>query len=458
MRLLALLLVLVSAVLTGPSCAAGPAPARVQLLTGAVLIDGEGGPPRPGMSLLIRGDRIEAIFRDGARRPPAGAEVRSLAGRWVIPGLIDSHVHLGTFERDDRMLHALLRNALMGGVTLVRDMGGNGERIRPLAEAAEAGRLEAPRIRYATLVTGPGSDFWMGEGPGTYVNAGRPRGTAPWFRRVRGPQDAASAAAGARAFGATALKLHSGLDRATVEALCREARKNGLRVWGHSAIGPVSASEAVEAGVQSLTHGDLMAFEGVPGGPVSTGGRPFPPQALAALDATPVDGPAMDRLLRRMKARGAMLEPTLYIVAGAVAGAQTDQQKTDYGRRLAYAAAVARRAHAMGVPVVAGTDSMGTYSPNIHAELQLLVSRAGLTPLEAITAATRTAARQLGMEDSTGTLAAGKRADLVILTRDPSVDIRNTQAVEAVMIGGRLLTRDGPMRIPPLAEAPPQAQ
>ncbi|MBK8006420.1 MAG: amidohydrolase family protein [Gemmatimonadetes bacterium] len=112
------------------------------------------------------------------------------------------------------------------------------------------------------------------------------------------------------------------------------------------------------------------------------------------------------------------------------------------GTRLRVASYFSRRAHAAGVPLLAGTDSLGNGSvdgyvlPNLHAELELLVSNAGLTPAEALLAATRTGAQVLGRERDLGTVEAGKLADLVVLDADPTRDIRGTRTVRLVVKRG----------------------
>ena len=158
------------------------------------------------------------------------------------------------------------------------------------------------------------------------------------------------------------------------------------------------------------------------------------------------------RLLAEMKRRGTALDATLFIMTPRPdsTGRVSEQAAALYR----FATSMVRRANAAGVPIVAGTDALGGSSPNIHAELQLLVDSAGLTPMQAIRAATSNAARVLGAEDSIGTVAPGKLADLVILRADPLADIANTLTVASVMKAGRLRERTDAVRVPPLARAP----
>jgi imidazolonepropionase-like amidohydrolase len=146
-----------------------------------------------------------------------------------------------------------------------------------------------------------------------------------------------------------------------------------------------------------------------------------------------------------MLSKGTFLDPTMVVVS--------QLEKTEKGkifqdpRQMAeWSYMFTMRAHIRRVPIVAGTDVQETPTtrdfPNIHTEMELLVSKAGLTPLEAITAATRNGAQVLGVSDSYGTIAPGKIADLVVLSADPSVDIRNTTRIVYVIKGGKLHKRN----------------
>jgi imidazolonepropionase-like amidohydrolase len=129
---------------------------------------------------------------------------------------------------------------------------------------------------------------------------------------------------------------------------------------------------------------------------------------------------------------GTILDETLFVTN---AGKRSDDDPV-----WRWTVAITRRAHHDGIPLAAGTDSFGNpardAAPNIHREMQLLVDECGLTPVEAIHAATYQGARAIGIEKSYGTVAAGKFADLVILREDPSSDIKRTKNIAAVVKGG----------------------
>jgi imidazolonepropionase-like amidohydrolase len=115
------------------------------LLDGVTLIDGRGGPPVPDRFLLIRNGKIAAIGRSGTAKVGKGMTRLDLSGRYVIPGLIDSHVHLKSRPRDPGMMEMILKSVLLrSGVTTVRDMGGNGAELAPLARATQGSNASMP--------------------------------------------------------------------------------------------------------------------------------------------------------------------------------------------------------------------------------------------------------------------------------------------------------------------------
>ena len=426
--------------------------AETLALTRATLIDGNGGKPRADMTLIIKNGRIADIFASGRKKPPAEATEIDLSGKFVIPGMIDTHVHLKSINRPPEITSAVLRHVLMGGVTSVRDMGGNGPQIAKLAEDARNGAAVSPRIYYSSLVTGPDSNFWLEDEKGQFVSGERTQpGTTAWFRHISAGTNIVGVISEAKAFGATGIKIHSGTSAELLKQLTGEAHRQGLRVWGHGASRPSKPSDMVNAGVEVLSHADMLAYEGLSSLPKDA---TYSELGFQAANTTPVESKVITSLLQNMKKHRTIFEPTLFIMTPLEEPPADDPNWQRFKVRLNHAYEVTRRANKMGIEIAAGTDAIGGSSPNLHAELQLLVNKSGLTPLEAITAATRTGAKVLGIEKDYGTLQTGKVADLVILSANPAEDIRNTQTVEAVMQGGKLYKRDVPLRTPPLAEPP----
>jgi imidazolonepropionase-like amidohydrolase len=396
----------------------------VQALVGLTLIDGTGAPGRPSTTLVVENGRIRDVFPDGSKPIPAGADRIDLAGRWVIPGLIDAHVHLATdpSTEDARAIVLLrLRNALRGGVTTVRDMGGDARVLAGLARDANLGEIESPAVVYSAIFAGP--DFFRD--PRIVASSkGVTPGVAPWGRAVRDDTDVSHVVAEAKGAGVRALKLYADLPARLVRPLVEEAHRQGLLVWSHAALFPARPSEIVDAGVDVLSHASLLVWEPAAQMPSYTA------RARGDYDDVSPTSDAIDRVLRTMASRRTILEPTLFVMS------PRGQPSKGGG----WAARVTARARSLGVRIAAGTDGLiengESARPNLHEELALLV-KAGLTPLEAISAATSVAAAALGVQDDRGVLAPGKAADLVILSRDPTADIRNTRSIEWVMKAGK---------------------
>jgi imidazolonepropionase-like amidohydrolase len=386
------------------------------------VIDGTGAPPRPNQTLVLRDGKIAALYASGDSAAPPNVPVLDLTGDYVIPGLIDTHVHLATDPSGgDRraLVEQRLRNALHGGVTSVRDMAGDGRALASLARDALVGDLESPAIYYAALMAGP--EFFT-DPRVLAVSRGVPPGAAPWARAVTADTHWPQVVAEAKGTGATAIKVYAAVSAEVLRPLVAEAHRQGLEVWAHAALFPARPSDVVAAGVDVVSHASLLVWEGVPVLPLPM--ERVPPEPVLA----PEDSP-MRALYRLMAQRHTMLDATLFVMGDAPP------------QRQAWCAAVTHAAWAAGVPITAGTDSIGVDNPgtlpNIHDELQLLVERARLTPLAAITAATLNGARAIGIDKTRGTIARGKAADLVVLWSDPTTNIRHTRDIVYVFRDGR---------------------
>jgi cytosine/adenosine deaminase-related metal-dependent hydrolase len=399
------------------------------VLRNVTVIDGTGAAPRPGMAVVIQGPIIRNIVPDSSLVIPANADVRDLAGRWVMPGLIDAHVHLATnpSTQDTRdRVERRLRNALEGGVIAVRDMAGDGRELAALARDAAVGDIASPLIRYSALFAGP--DFFSDPRVQS-SSAGVVAGTAPWARAIRDTTDLRQAVAEARGTGAAGIKLYGSLDSASVARIAAEARRQRLGVWAHLALFPARPSDVVTGGAGVVSHAPLLAWEVAETLPGVSQRQQYDVTLTA-------DHPALRAVLNAMRERNVILEPTLHVFRDDPGLPDTATER----RRSRLAAEFTRAAYRAGVRIAAGTDGIGGEGPNtlpnIHEELALLVA-AGLTPADAIVAATSTNAEVLGISATHGTLAAGKSADLLVLGADPTVSIRNTRTIEMVVQRGR---------------------
>ncbi|MEO8450849.1 MAG: amidohydrolase family protein [Gemmatimonadota bacterium] len=388
------------------------------VIANVAVIDGLGSAPVSGRTIEVRDGKISKI------RAATEGEASSIpaAGRFVIPGLIDSHMHLG---QDAGKLTPILDSLLRGGVTSLREMACCADLYQHLDSQADSTRT--PRIFYSAFFAD--STFFVVD---PRVSSTPHAGKLPWFLGVDHSTDLKAAVQAARASGATGIKIYSNLDARLVAAITAEGHAQGMRVWSHPVIFPTRPSAVVAAGVDVISHASLLVWEGAETMPNDyDSGHPFnafgPPAPYATV---PPDAPSVLRVLDSMRSRGTILDATVSTVRGAVSEAS-----------FAWATRVTALAHGKGIPIAAGTDRQQFVDghPAVLAELEVLVKDVGLTPLEAISAATRIGARVVGMESTLGTVEVGKIADLVVLSDDPSRDIRNLQGVVAVIKGGRLV-------------------
>lgn len=444
-------------------------------LTHVTLVDVQTGMALRDRTILVRDGRFARIMASRSARLPPGTAVLDLRGKWIVPGLMDAHVHL-TKAPTDRALAELLAS----GVTTVRDVGafasdsttyavgwGQVERIAGVAQQVERGDVVGPRVLYC----GPGftSSSKARSGPNDIALA-RSDTTD-----VVPERDVAYLAAA----GVTCIKVYSGAIAPHIRALGRAARARGLPLIGHSAeYAPVS--EQLSWGWSELHHewiqpDELLAASALQMLPKqSLFGRMFVGWALF----DPRE-PAARQTARRIAASGLGWVPTIaasepnyldWMWAVMTYGADsTDQLRiraailpasaagTSAADSLAapsrvlheFAIRWTRLLHEAGVPLIAGSDSpveirgdtaLMPFGKSLHRELRSLV-RTGLTPLEALRAATVNTAKHIGVGDSLGVIRSGTPADFVVLDADPLQDISNLERIHAVGARGRFYFR-----------------
>jgi Tol biopolymer transport system component len=385
------------------------------LITGVMLIDGTGAPPRGPLDVLMEDGRISRMESAGGIRLREGSDVIAGEGRFVIPGLIDLHQH-GWDE--DALVYA---GSLYHGVTTLREMGGPIARNAGVGEAAEAGAFPGPRVILGGFQLYPGAETGV---------------TAVGYQRLRTDAEGARALELARAFGASYVKLRLPHSGPAAASLVRLARERGLRIGGHCA----HQLPLIAAGIEQVEH--LNSCDDRSGVPPRQDMVRLYREAGVRLVPTGVSGSGRLRVhtggaaLREDPGVGTFVPPMSQRVWDRAAS--MDITPTDL-RYVQDSQSLVRAFHEGGVPVATGTD-VPFLSGALHHEIEELVAR-GLTPLEAITAATLTAAQVLGAEAEIGTIELGKWADLVLLDADPLEDIRNTRKIWQVIQGGRVVDR-----------------
>ena len=434
MKVLALLL----CALAVPAFAATPKPL---LLTHVGLIDGSGSPVRKDMTIAIEGDRIADVYPSGSKPAPKDAQVKDLGGHYVIPGLIDAHVHITDVEPDAEHYRKFLQAILLGGVTALRDMAGDDRLLGYLARQANSDAYESPDIFYVALMAGP--TFFYEDNRVGDASRGELLGSAPWMQAITAETDLPLAIAEAKGTGATGLKLYANLPASLVAAITKEAHRQGLRVWTHATIFPAKPSDIVDAGADTISHSAYLVWEAAPHVPDDYGAR-----TQGDFAHVPPDAPKILALFQDMKQHGTILDATVSVFKYLA-----EQRPGSAGPGiLPWTYAVTKLAHERGVLVDAGTDSFALPAkgddpdlqalPAVHQEMALLVEHCGFTPIEAIQAATQVGAMALGQSAQRGTITPGKLADLVVLDADPSHDIHNTTRIDLVVKNGKVYSRE----------------
>lgn len=419
---------------------------RVIALEGATLIDGTGGDPKRDALVIIRNGRIEAVARVNEIPIPRNAERINLVGKTIIPGLVDSHAHVERWAVD---------RYLVWGVTTVRDLHSQTDSALTLRNELKLGSIFGPRMFVAgAMIDGT---------PPTYPNAS---GVATADQARRAVDQRAVA-------GVDYLKIYTKITPGLLSPLLDEAGKLRLPVAAH--LGKTDALTAARAGVVSIEHmaGVVQAATGDPmyasAHNVFLGGWTAEEKGWAGLDSSTVAGTA--RALAQAKVT---LVPTLVVHdmlsrldnpillsrpgmedvpenAESVRSVPGLLRRTGWGTNDFEAFRRSRRRQNQfvrefqraGGAIAAGSDAANQLlipGYSLHEEMAFLV-QAGLTPLEAITAATRRGA-QLLRADSLGMLAPGKVADLVVLNDNPTRNISATRSIALVITRGRVIRPD----------------
>ena len=397
-----------------------PAEPKIVAYRGAVLFDGTGAPSRSGLTLVTRGERILAIQPDGDTLPPA-AEMIDVTGLYVLPGLIDTHVHVAT-PPDAEAARAQMRRWLYSGVTAVRGMADDLRSVGELARQARVGETPSPDIYYAALMAGEG--FF--KDPRTQaVSAGAVAGRTPWMQAITADTDLPLAVAMARGTSATGIKIYADLPADLVVRITAEAHRQGVPVWTHAMVYPATPQEVIAAGPDVMSHACILAHQAqVPAD------RPISYASRTPIERAPFlngDNPVVQGLLEQMRDKDIVLDATVRVYAeqDRAAAAPGARQPICSGPMVF---ALTRQAYRTGVAISAGTDGETPDSnpwPTLIEEMELLQNSVGMTPADVLVAATRTAARTVNQADDMGTLEAGKLANFIFVAVDPAADVAN---------------------------------
>jgi imidazolonepropionase-like amidohydrolase len=394
-------------------------PPKTVAFVGASLVDGTGKALQSNSAIFVRAARIMAVGPVDEIHIPSDAKVVHVDGRFIIPGLINSHVHLATLA-NPREARAYLRRELYSGVTAVRDMAGDVRLLSELKREAAFDEIVSPDVYYAALMAGPG--FFIDERTHDAARGIEP-GTAPWMRAITPKTRLPLAIAEARGTGATAIKIYADLPAALVSAITAEAHRQHLLVWAHAAVFPASPMDVARAGVDVMSHADFLAYQLSEHIPQSF-------ETTTAIDPRAWQSqPAMDELLQLMQKRSIILDATVDIAA------RHPSPKWPAG----LAGFIAGEAYRRGIMISAGTDDDPDWSEHdslLDAEVERLVTDVGMTPLDALRSASEIGARTVGELKTMGTIEPGKLANFVILEHNPLANIGNIHSVVEVVKHG----------------------
>ena len=408
--------------------------ARWLLIEGADVIDGSGTAPVPATNVLIRNNRIAAIGAEAERgRVPRGEplEVIDAAGRTLMPGLVDSHCHMTYGEClsneeieiytgvETRTLIAAwnLNKVLRAGVTSISQPGGTYNIGVALRDGIRTGTVQGPRMTTA----------------GRYIVTSNSLAGSEYPEAIGNPASMLGVVANSlpEMLGQVRRQIRDGVDfikladspygqwqaftNDEMKAICELAHQLNRKVTIH-ARGCAEVNAAIDAGMDWIMHGNVMT----------------------------------DAVIDKLAASGITLVPTLLLLAniadfGKYFGSPPGL-RDGCKRMLEATAETLHKAHQAGVVLSAGSDSgfgVTSYGEWHARELDLLVTYAGLSPLEAITAGTRNGAKMMGLEGDVGEISEGALADLIVVRGDPSnqvsvlMDKRN---IEKVIKDGRIIT------------------
>ncbi len=409
-------------------------------IVGATVIDGTGHAPLRDAVVVMREGRFVAVGKRGQVAIPADARRIDAQGKWLVPGLIDMHVHL-----DEVLTPSAF---VLYGVTSVRDVGSNGATMQGLRERAAQGEILPHR-------------YWMGRN----IDEGKPS----WWGAVavQGPKEVPALLDAMQKEGVDGVKLYVLAKPDVTRAVIAEAHRRHLPVTAH--LSDTLPSAAAEMGIDNLEHITTLFAEL----------RVLPPQTpegylktFAGVEKVDVNGTKADHLVKTLARHHVAVTPTLTVallpIAGEAGAAETYGEwaavpegwrtfwhdpywdfiatkgwtPQDFAQAQAARARffqLVKRLHRAGVPIIAGTDTPAPWvlpGAGLLAELQLLVE-AGLSPSDALQSATGRAAEVLHKSADVGTIRTSRYADCLLLTADPLTDIRNLRHIETVYLNGK---------------------
>lgn len=384
-------------------------------------------------TIVVTNDKISNITPSRKYIAKDGVQSIVLNGKFVVPGLIDSHVHFATDPTIERRDHAekVLREMLLTGITSVRDMAGDTRALSGLSRNALVGDIVAPNLYYSSLMAG--SEFFLD--PRTIASAqGGVSGKMPYMKATDDNSNIELEVAQAKGTGAQGIKLYAKLTKEQVETIVIEAKKQNLPVWSHGSLIPTLPSEVITSGVISVSHSSMFVDE-------KYQKREDIPASWTGAAALEMSAEFWDKeysileledTFELMKQNDVVLDATLTVY-------ENFKNNVNAHWRYEMAKRITRDANKMGVKVAAGSDSdQVTF---VQYEMKVLVKESDFTPFEAIVSATKNSAQATSILETEGTIEVGKKANLLFLNSNPVENIDNIDDIFMVVKNGKLYNK-----------------
>ncbi len=396
-------------------------------MTDASIIDANHKTPEPHQTILITNNIISDVFTDSSKPIPDSFNILRVSGKYLLPGLIDAHVHMATDPSIDNyraLTIEVLQRMLFTGITSVRDMAGDARTLAGLSRDALTGDIISPDIYYSALMAGPA--FFSDPRTATSTRGASP-GKMPFMLAVTDSTDLILAVAEAKGTGATGIKLYANLSAPLVDKIVAEANKQKMLVWGHAWLQEAKPSDIVKAGVNPISHAPLLIHEKIDTIP-SVWKKSFHDEKFWD-EVTP----DFSTLFQLMKKHNTILDATLLTYKKWAEDDSTMRYDYELGKRITV------QAYKAGVIIDAGTDD--DQVEFVQKEMELLVKDAGFSPIDAIISGTFNGAKALHVDDKVGTVSPGKIADFLVLEKNPLENIENIETVVMVLKNGKIFKK-----------------
>ncbi len=444
-KILALSLLCELCIFSSTASARSFSPEKALVIENVSLIDGTNPSVQPNKTVLIVGNRIKAIGARGKISVPANAIVINGKGKYLIPGLWDSHVHLYNGK-------IFLPLFVANGVTSVREMGGDLQFVKQLREQVAQGQILGPRIKMTgTLLE---SERWLKWATDLAKKDNHTDLLETLSKRIglTDPEHARETVRKLAADGADLIKVRNTHSPETFLALLSEAKKLGIPVAAHAPrMNLISVSEA---GLKSVEHVDTVAFARGDldlkelAKTFARNGTWYVPTLVVGIKWRLTPQEELSKLLNDVD--GKIDERNLFVPRATLEKwkldfeSQKNEGTFDWAAQTRKGMSEFRTMREAGVGVLAGTDfgAVLTYPGfSLHDELEALVKEGGLTPFEALQAATKNPPYFFNMQNEIGTIEVGKIADLVLLTANPLKNISNTKKIDSVILNGKYISQ-----------------